>query len=93
MLCQQLNLSLVFCTDVLSNNSGAGRLFAGDSGTLTISGVDADVLHVGNFLCDPANLMHQVTKIQARIVVFNVMMPIIKGTQVSSGKTIFQALI
>ncbi|KAA0202386.1 hypothetical protein HAZT_HAZT001103 [Hyalella azteca] len=66
----------------VSCNSAPGSIFAGDSGTLTVSGVEPDELSVGSFLCDPAKPMRRTTTLQARIVVFNVIIPIIKGTQV-----------
>ncbi|KAF2369058.1 Translation elongation factor EFTu/EF1A C-terminal [Trinorchestia longiramus] len=66
----------------LTSSSSPGSLFAGDSGTLTVSGVEPDELMVGNFLCDPANPMQKTTSLRARVVVFNVVVPIIKGTQV-----------
>ncbi|XP_047735700.1 HBS1-like protein isoform X2 [Hyalella azteca] len=65
----------------VSCNSAPGSIFAGDSGTLTVSGVEPDELSVGSFLCDPAKPMRRTTTLQARIVVFNVIIPIIKGTQ------------
>ena len=70
-------------SDVSSSNGASGELFAGDGGTLTVSGAEPEELTVGSFLCDPAHLMKQVTLIQARIVVFGVLVPLIRGAQVS----------
>ncbi|MCL4141613.1 UNVERIFIED_CONTAM: hypothetical protein GTU68_052050 [Idotea baltica] len=62
-------------------NGAPGHAFAGDHVTLNVSGVDPNVLHVGDFLCDPQDPIPQATRIQARIVVFNITVPIIKGSQ------------
>ena len=72
----------LFITGVQADNAGVGSAFAGDHITLTVSGVDPNVLHAGDFICDPMNQIPQVTKIQARIVVFNIVVPLIKGSQV-----------
>lgn len=50
--------------------------------TLNVTGVDPSILHVGNFLCDPQFPIPLANRVQARIVVFNLTMPIIKGSQV-----------
>lgn len=69
--------------DVVSSSGVAAQLFAGDSGTLTVSGAaDPDVVQVGCFLCDPASPMPQANWLRARVVVFGVTVPIIRGTQV-----------
>lgn len=55
--------------------------FAGDHVTLTLSGIDPAALHIGDFLCDPTSPIPLATKVQARIVVFNIVVPLIKGAQ------------
>ncbi|KAB7499441.1 HBS1-like protein [Armadillidium nasatum] len=66
---------------IQAENLEPGYSFAGDHVTLNISGIDPTVLHVGDFLCDPQEPIPQTTRIQARIVVFNITVPIIKGSQ------------
>lgn len=63
-------------------NAEPSTAFAGDPVTLTISGVDPNVLHVGDFLCDPSEPIPLATRVQARIVLFNIKVPLIEGTQV-----------
>ncbi|XP_027230801.2 protein HBS1 isoform X1 [Penaeus vannamei] len=63
-------------------NAEPSAAFAGDPVTLTISGVDPNVLHVGDFLCDPSEPIPLATRVQARIVLFNIKVPLIEGTQV-----------
>nr|XP_023020362.1 HBS1-like protein isoform X1 [Leptinotarsa decemlineata] len=57
-------------------------VFAGDQVTATLSGIDMQNVSVGNILCDPQNPVQVVSKFQARIVVFNVTVPITKGFSV-----------
>lgn len=67
---------------VQADNSSTATAFAGDHVTLTVSGVDPSVLHIGDFLCDPTHPIPIVSRVQARIVVFNIKVPLIKGAQV-----------
>ncbi|XP_076046207.1 translation elongation factor EF-1alpha (GTPase) HBS1 isoform X2 [Oratosquilla oratoria] len=62
--------------------AGVGCAFAGDHVSLTVSGCDPGVLHIGDFLCDPTNPIPLVTRVQARVVIFSVAVPLIKGSQV-----------
>ncbi|XP_044749379.1 HBS1-like protein isoform X1 [Coccinella septempunctata] len=57
-------------------------VFAGDQATVTLSGIDMQNVSVGNILCDPQNPVQVATKFEARIVVFNVTVPITKGYNV-----------
>lgn len=66
-----------------------GSAFAGDHVTLTVGGADPSVLHVGDFLCDPAHPIPLATRVQGRIVVFNITVPLIKGAQVQLIPLIF----
>ncbi|XP_050693971.1 protein HBS1-like [Eriocheir sinensis] len=66
-------------TDTQTDNPSVA--FAGDHVTLTLSGVDPAALHVGDFLCDPMHPIPLTSRIQARIVVFNITVPLIKGAQ------------
>ncbi|XP_004923000.1 protein HBS1 [Bombyx mori] len=53
--------------------------FAGDQVTLTLSGVDMQNVSVGYILSDPIEQVSVTTRFEARIVVFNVKVPITKG--------------
>lgn len=53
--------------------------FAGDQVTLTLSGVDMQNVSVGYILSDPVEQVSVTTRFEARIVVFNVKVPITKG--------------
>lgn len=57
-------------------------VFAGDQVSVTLSGVDIQNVSVGNILCDPQRSVPISTKFEARIVVFNVTVPITKGYSV-----------
>ncbi|KAJ8981286.1 hypothetical protein NQ317_004022 [Molorchus minor] len=54
-------------------------VFAGDQATVTLSGIEMQNVSVGNILCDPQYPVSVASKFQARIVVFNVTVPITKG--------------
>lgn len=60
-------------------NVDLGLGFAGDHVVLTLTGPDQASVNPGMVLCDPANLVPVTTRFQARIVVFNIDMPITKG--------------
>ncbi|KAJ8944129.1 hypothetical protein NQ318_013313 [Aromia moschata] len=57
-------------------------VFAGDQATVTLSGIEMQNVSVGNILCDPQNPVPVAMRFQARIVVFNVTVPITKGFSV-----------
>ncbi|KAG7160014.1 HBS1-like protein-like [Homarus americanus] len=69
-------------TGYVQNSDRLLLLPQGDVITVKISGVDPSVLHIGDFLCDPTHPIPLVTRVQARIVVFNITVPVIKGAQV-----------
>ncbi|VDI43502.1 Hypothetical predicted protein [Mytilus galloprovincialis] len=56
--------------------------FAGDHVTVTITGMDMNNIHVGSMLCDPTSPLKSATRIKAKIVLFNVEIPITKGFMV-----------
>ncbi|XP_064486426.1 HBS1-like protein isoform X2 [Ornithodoros turicata] len=64
---------------VMVNEMPTQQAFAGDQVALTLSGVDVMNVTVGSFLCDPAVPIRVTSKFQARIVVFNVEIPITRG--------------
>lgn len=57
-------------------------IFAGDQASVTLSGIEMQNVAVGFILSDPTNPVQISSKFQARIVVFNVTVPITKGYSV-----------
>lgn len=54
-------------------------VYAGDQASVTLSGVEMQNVAVGYILCDPSRPVPITSKFEARIVVFNVTIPITKG--------------
>ncbi|KAH8274962.1 hypothetical protein KR018_003447 [Drosophila ironensis] len=54
-------------------------VFAGDQVSVTLSGVDINNVTVGSIICDPQTPIPVTTRFQARIIVFNVKVPITMG--------------
>jgi elongation factor 1 alpha-like protein len=69
----------------LSNDEqGLTACYAGDSVILNLTGVDMSNITVGNFVCDLSSPpMPVADKIRARIIVFNLELPLIKGFPVN----------
>uniref|UniRef100_A0A7G3B0L8 Putative translation elongation factor ef-1 alpha/tu n=1 Tax=Lutzomyia longipalpis TaxID=7200 RepID=A0A7G3B0L8_LUTLO len=61
--------------DEVSQNSA----FAGDQVSITLSGADISNISVGHIICDMANPVPVATRFRARIIVFNVRVPITIG--------------
>ena len=57
--------------------------FAGDNAVLTITGTDMNNIGVGSILCDPAEPIKATSRFRARVVIFNIDVPITKGFPVS----------
>nr|XP_037271666.1 HBS1-like protein [Rhipicephalus microplus] len=55
------------------------QAFAGDQVALTLAGVDMIKVRLGSFLCDPAVPIRVSTRFQARLVVFNIEVPLTRG--------------
>lgn len=53
--------------------------FAGDHVTVVLTGMDMAHVNVGSVLCDPQNPIKSAMRIRARIVIFNLELPITKG--------------
>ncbi|XP_067935703.1 HBS1-like protein isoform X3 [Watersipora subatra] len=53
--------------------------FAGDTVTLQLLGIDIQKVHVGCVLCDPASPVPVVTRLKARLIIFNLEVPITQG--------------
>lgn len=56
--------------------------FAGDQLVFTLTGIDQQVIAVGDVLCDPDHPVPTTTRFQAHVVVFAVQMPITRGLPV-----------
>ncbi|PSN40539.1 HBS1-like protein [Blattella germanica] len=56
--------------------------FAGDQASATLSGIEMQNVSVGYILCDPAQPIPITSHFEARIVVFNIKLPITKGYSV-----------
>lgn len=54
-------------------------VFAGDQVSTTLSGIEMHNVAVGYILCDPQSPVQVSSKFQARVVIFNVTVPITKG--------------
>ncbi|CAB3376458.1 Hypothetical predicted protein [Cloeon dipterum] len=69
--------------------------FAGDQVTLTLSGLDMQNISLGYILCDPMYPVPVTTRIEARIVLFNLQVPITQGFPVffHSQSLVEQAVI
>lgn len=53
--------------------------FAGDQVTITLSGIDISTITIGSILCHPKEMVSIATHFQARIILFNVKVPITNG--------------
>lgn len=56
--------------------------FAGDSIALSVSDIDPSKVTIGSILCNPSFPVQMARSFRARIVIFNVSIPILKGFQV-----------
>ncbi|KAK3089321.1 hypothetical protein FSP39_002718 [Pinctada imbricata] len=68
--------------NVLLEDSDGTCGFAGDHVTLTLTGMDMAHVNVGSVLCDPNEPIKCATRIRARVVIFNIEVPITKGYMV-----------
>lgn len=57
--------------------------FAGDCVSATIAGMDQQNIAIGYILCDPQQSVPITTRFEARIVIFQLKVPITKGYSVS----------
>ena len=78
----------VFCfsSGVAINDFPCLSAFAGDQVVLTVTGPDPSAISVGSVLCDPSQLIRVTSRIEARIVIFNVDIPITKGYPVGNAQ-------
>jgi len=57
--------------------------FAGDYVSATLAGVDQQNISVGNVICDPSQPIAVTSRFEARIVLFQLKVPLTKGYSVS----------
>ncbi|XP_045158816.2 HBS1-like protein isoform X2 [Mercenaria mercenaria] len=61
------------------NDEAVNYAFAGDSVSVVITGIDMTHVSVGSVLCDSVSPVTCATRIQARVVLFNLEIPITRG--------------
>lgn len=76
----------------INDEQSLQQCFAGDSVILNVANIDMNKISVGNFVCDCINLPMPVTdRIRARIIIFNLDLPIVKGFSVIVERIFFDA--
>uniref|UniRef100_H2YEZ3 Tr-type G domain-containing protein n=1 Tax=Ciona savignyi TaxID=51511 RepID=H2YEZ3_CIOSA len=70
---------LIKSVDSNDGQSNSEFVLAGEHATLTLHGVDIMKVTTGSVLCDIDNPIRAVTRIQARIIVFSIEVPITRG--------------
>lgn len=63
----------------IDETNSISTAFAGDQVTITLSGIDALNITVGSVICHVKDIVPIATRFQARIIVFNIKMPITNG--------------
>lgn len=58
------------------------RAFAGDNVLVNLDKCDPAQIGFGSVICDPSEPIKTVTKFEAKVVIFNIDIPIIKGSPV-----------
>jgi len=70
---------MVHVKSISINDANVQCAFAGDQVVVTASVPDPNSISLGSVLCDPAEPIKATTKIEARIVIFNIDFPVTKG--------------
>ncbi|KAI9554905.1 hypothetical protein GHT06_020183 [Daphnia sinensis] len=78
LLIMPLN-EIIQIKNIAINEVSKGSCFAGDQVVLTVSGADLSDVSLGSVLCDPSQPIKVTSRIEARIVIFNIDIPITKG--------------
>jgi len=65
------------------NGTAVSLAMAGDTVDVALNGIDTAAVSVGSMLCLPQWPVPLVTRFEARVVVLDIAMPILKGRQVS----------
>lgn len=63
----------------VDESNAISTAFAGDQVMVTLAGIDASSITVGSVICHPKDIVPIATRFQARIIVFNIKMPITNG--------------
>lgn len=71
---EQATVKQIHIDDTLTTSA-----FAGDQITLTLSGIDISTITIGSVICHTKDVVSTATRFQARIIVFNVKVPITNG--------------
>ncbi|XP_073837180.1 translation elongation factor EF-1alpha (GTPase) HBS1 [Musca autumnalis] len=71
---EQGQVKSLLIDDMPQNNA-----FAGDQVAITLSGIDVNNITVGGIICDPQHPIPVTTRFQARILIFNIKVPITIG--------------
>ncbi|XP_078318849.1 uncharacterized protein LOC111120855 isoform X2 [Crassostrea virginica] len=71
------DLAVVKAVTMEDSDNSCG--FAGDHVTIILTGMDMAHVNVGSAICDPQNPIKSAMRIRARIVIFNLELPITKG--------------
>ena len=66
------------------NNTAVPLAMVGDTVDVALNGIDAAAVSAGSMLCLPQWPVPLVSRFEARVVVLEVAMPILKGRQVGS---------
>lgn len=89
------NLGIYFCvtflykrvhffTALTIDDCSEMTVYAGSYANVVLANVDLENINVGNVLCDVENPIPVTTHFEARIVIFNIVLPITIGYTVSS---------
>ena len=70
---------VVVVAGIAINDLSVQSSFAGDQVVLTIIGPDPTGISLGSILCDPNDPVKVTNRIEARVVIFKVDIPITKG--------------
>jgi elongation factor 1 alpha-like protein len=65
---------------------------AGSNVTLSLTSVDRTHLVIGNVLCPPTDLVPLVTAFTARVIVFDIQLPVTAGASVRRWSHVFSFL-
>ncbi|XP_077991183.1 uncharacterized protein LOC144445493 [Glandiceps talaboti] len=68
-----------FIKTVLIHEEDTKWAVAGDQATLVVTGIDQMKVNVGSVLCSPSEPIKATTRIQARVIIFNIEVPVTKG--------------
>jgi elongation factor 1 alpha-like protein len=70
---------IAYAKGIVIDDSPVGIAFAGDNVVITLTGIDIINVTLGSIVCDPTNAIEPTNQFRARIVIFNIDLPITKG--------------